>query len=408
MSSFKPLPGQHVILPMLGKIRAAFAIAGPLSIAGKSQSSIKVYMRIVKELLSEDKRKYFSDSKLNSLEDKVEETKECDDADENARLIRSGLEDIYDDLIDHYCGLNGVTFDPAHQKISRAIELCRPLVRSGRYTDSIRIYKKIAEDLLTSCKTITEKALNRLQDALQFSFDCKDLQECNLKLRKSLDYVYDEIRLPEIYTGITVSVESQPSSYVGKKVLLFGYADFGKELEHDVIYLDDGIIDGKSRGEFIPRKPGENYGIFEGTVKVSPEGGFASVRFLPKDGDALKESLQGCKGLLLSLKNMKKQSIRPKLLLSSEKNSHAFNWQCGLNLPHQEEFTEIYLPLQGFWPTMFGHVLATNGNVQVDKVDSIGIMLSKLTEDGKLEPDFREGDFCVGIQWICAVKDNDE
>lgn len=392
-------------MPLLGKLRASFAVAGPLSVAGKWQSSIKVYMRIVNEILTEDKRSYFSSKKLRSLEETIKEVNDSDDVDEIARSIRKSLEDIYDDLIDHYCGLNGVTFNPSHEKITRSNELCRPLVRSRRYADSVRIFRKVAEDLLSDV-TLSKTALRRLRDAVDFSLDCKDQSEANLKLRKCLDYVYDEIRLPEIYSELP-NIEKPTANAEGNRVELFGKSEHGEGLAFDIVYLHDRVMDGESSGEFSPWKEGFSLGVFEGSIKLTNHGGFASFRLIPKDDYEFKERIRGCKGFLISIKNMGKVQLRPKMQLSSEKNVRAFNWQCGFTLPAEGEKCEVFLPLHNFWPTMFGHTLANNGNVRLDYVDSIGLILSKLDENGRCSERFEECSFCLGIEWICAIKHSD-
>ena len=397
------LPGQHVIVPLLGKIRASFTVAGPLSLAGKSQSSVKVYMRVVKEVLSEESRPHLSAKKLRFLEDKVKETQGSDDFDENARLLRKGLECIYDNLIDHYCGLNGVTFNPSHEKITRALELCGPLARSRRYADAVRICRKVADDLLSDT-SLSQTALKRLQDAVDFSLDCKDQSEANFKLRKSLDYVYDEIRLPEIYSELPL-LEKSVGSAEGQKSVLFGMADFGEGLPiGNIVYLTDRVIEGKSSGEFFPNSDGFQLGVFKGSLRLSNDGGFASFRLMPEVDIEFKDLLSDCKGFVLSIRNKSDIELRPKMLLSSEKNVRAFNWQSGFTLPPQGEQCEIFLPLYNFWPTMFGHALAHSGNVRVEYIDSVGLMLSKIEENGTCNEGFRECDFYLGLNYIGVLK----
>lgn len=389
-------------MPLLGKIRAGFAVAGPLFLAGKSQSSIKVYMRIVNEILQEDKRTYFTQKGLKSLEENVKEAKEFDDVDESARLIRKGLENVYDALIDHYCGLNGVSFNPAHEKITRSNELCRPLIRTRRFADCVRIFRKVAEDLLADT-SLSQTAHKRLQDAVEFSLDCKDQSEANLKLRKGLDYVYDELRLPEIYSELPI-IERQDSDSSGDKVVIFGKKHEDEGLAFDVIYLNDRVIAGESSGEFLLTGEGCQLGVFKGSIKFSNQGGFASFRLFPKDDFEFKERTRGCKGFVISIKNLSNVELRPKMQLSSERNARAFNWQCGFTLPASRTERQVYLPLQDFWPTIFGHSLAHSGNVRLDYVDSIGLILSKIEENGSCNRSFEEGEFCLQIEWICAVK----
>ncbi|XP_065056138.1 uncharacterized protein LOC135684485 [Rhopilema esculentum] len=401
----EPFQDQNTILPVLCKLRAAFAIAGPLSIAGKSQNSIKVYMRVVKDILSEDKREYFSKKKIKLLEDKVAQTLDSGDIDENARMIREGLEGIYDDVIDQHCGLDGVNFHPSDEMISRAIELCRPLVKCGRYSDSARIYKKVVKELLNDT-TLTDHSLSQLQESIDFSDGCNDPSEVNSKFRKAVDYVYDEIRLPEIYADLP-TLKDYGNNGTGPRVMLFGKANFGTGLGFNHMSLTDAIIGGKSTMELVDSSNESELGLLQGSVKDEDDKGFASVRLIPSDDYTFKERIRNARGILISLRSMCKVALRPKLQLQSEKNTRAFNWQCGFLLPAEEE-TEVFLPLRHFWPSIFGHALPNNGNVQLDKVDSIGFLISKVEENGSCNPNFSGCDFSVAVNWIAAVKDQND
>ena len=54
---------------------------------------------------------------------------------------------------------------------------------------------------------------------------------------------------------------------------------------------------------------------------------------------------------------------------------------------------------------MFGHVLSSPGNVDFQKVDCLGIILSHVTVDGKENLDFLEGEFGLAIRSISFIKE---
>ncbi len=177
-------------------------------------------------------------------------------------------------------------------------------------------------------------------------------------------------------------------------------------LKYDFFTFTDNLMGGKSEAEFTDWKEGSKFAIFHGKMMQANGGGFAGLRCLPKDQSAFKEFFYGCKGFLLSIRNTGPKTERLKMILASEKRSKAFNWQSDFVLPVKDETSEIYLPLLHFWPNMFGHVLANNGNVDLAKVDAIGLLLSKLTDNGKPNPEFSEDKFCIELESIHVVKND--
>ena len=391
------------MIPLLGKIRSAFTIASPLTLAGKQEATVKVYMRVANNVLSADARPYINSSKLASFEDTVNESKTSKDTKELAWMLRRDLEGIYDDMIDRYCGLTGVGFDPVHKKVSHCIEVCQPLVKSGRYKEANRIYRKVAEDILSAASNLSSKAVVLLNQALSSTYET-DNKETASKIRKSLDYVYEEFRLPDVYIEAT-SVSDCANDSSGKQVLLFGGAQLGEGLEYEAVTYTDKLVDGSSVCEFVGLEDGKNLGIFRGNISAARNGGFAGVRLVPIDQSSFKQLTFGCKGLSINVRNMGSKTERIKVTLPSQKNAKAFSWQCDVLLPLGEESQQIYLPFLYFWPSLFGHVLARNGNVDLEKVDAVGFLLSKITQNGKPNPEFAEGKFAIKIESIYGITD---
>lgn len=402
-SHFKPIANQHIIVPMLGKMRGALAIGSPLFLAGKPESCLKVYMRVVNDLMSERNRSYFNAFKLKALEETMEYTSGCKDMDENARLIRSELESIYDGLIDEYCGLNGVSFDPIHKKISKTITICQPLVKAQNFKECARIYMRVAQDILSNAKSLSDKAFKMLNSVVCFNEESKDYEHAVLDLRKSLDYVYDEIRLPDLYREAT-NAAGYAQDCQGEHVLLVGATDTEKQVAYEFVMASDELMGGNSQAKFAAWSRDDRYGIFEGTLGNKNKEQFIALHSFPNDPLAFREDLEGSKGILIIIKNMGPKTERIKLLLGTDKGAKAFNWQCDFILPVKEVSTQIYLPFAYFWPSLFGHVLSNNGNVDIGMVSSVGVLLSSLTTNGKPSPEFAAGHFCLGIEAIFVVK----
>ena len=144
---------------------------------------------------------------------------------------------------------------------------------------------------------------------------------------------------------------------------------------------------------------------FYGTVSRTNRGGFASFRIVPIIKDELKKILCDVKGVRVEVKLLCNSNARYKLQLANEAHLKSFNWQSEFIVQPGHEFQYIDLDILSFWPTMYGHVLSSPGNVDFQKVDCLGIILSHVTVDGKENPDFEEGEFGLAIRSISFIKE---
>ena len=152
----------------------------------------------------------------------------------------------------------------------------------------------------------------------------------------------------------------------------------------------------------------QGYLSFNGSVSRSNRGGFASFRILPLIKEELKKVLSGTKSIVLEVKNLENKNNRYKFQMANEAHLKSFNWQAEFVVEPDNDFHTVVLDIYSFWPTMFGHVLSSPGNVDFSKVDCLGMLISHVTVDGKENPDFVEGDYGLAIRSVRFIKEDDE
>lgn len=129
---------------------------------------------------------------------------------------------------------------------------------------------------------------------------------------------------------------------------------------------------------------------------------------MPSCGEELRKVIKGTKEFILEVKNLDTKNIRYKFQMANEAHLKSFNWQSEFQVEADNEFHFVRLNILSFWPTMFGHVLSSPGNVDFSKVDCLGLIISHVTVDGKENPHFVEGSFGLAVRSIRIVKDDGE
>lgn len=129
---------------------------------------------------------------------------------------------------------------------------------------------------------------------------------------------------------------------------------------------------------------------------------------MPQQKEELKKLLLGTKAVSLEVMNLHATNIRYKFQMANEAHLKSFNWQAEFVVEPDNEFHTVVLDIYSFWPTMFGHVLSSPGNVDFTKVDFLGVLISHVTVDGKSNPDFHEGPFGLAVRSMRFIKEEDE
>eukprot|EP01024_Parvocaulis_polyphysoides_P055798 TRINITY_DN5774_c0_g1_i3.p1 TRINITY_DN5774_c0_g1~~TRINITY_DN5774_c0_g1_i3.p1 ORF type:complete len:211 (-),score=38.10 TRINITY_DN5774_c0_g1_i3:157-789(-) len=154
--------------------------------------------------------------------------------------------------------------------------------------------------------------------------------------------------------------------------------------------INDVVMGGRSTGQISWDKDA-GAALFSGVLSTENYGGFSSVRSQPWDG----LSVQGSEGL--------------KILVKGDGRLYKFNARMDSGydgVSYQRDFkpasewTEVSLKFSEFKPNFRGKVMPIDTPLQGDKIQQIGFMVSKLTEEGGKVEDFAPGPFQLFIKWV--------
>ena len=80
-------------------------------------------------------------------------------------------------------------------------------------------------------------------------------------------------------------------------------------------------------------------------------------------------------------------------------NSHLLGYQADFTPPDQHEWAEVRLPFSSFIPSVRGQVVGPRGSLRPDGIIGGGLMLSKLSSDGRPNG-VQEGQFRLEIRAV--------
>lgn len=148
--------------------------------------------------------------------------------------------------------------------------------------------------------------------------------------------------------------------------------------------VNDDVMGGVSASSF---RVTNGLGVFRGEVSLENNGGFASVRSLPKRHD-----LAGCNVFVIRVRG---DGHRYKFTARTERTLDSAIYQ--VVFPTKKgEWVELRLPMKDFVPTFRGRVLPGEPPLDPAKITSVGFLIS----------DQQAGPFQLEIAWIKAVPAN--
>ncbi|MEO0470787.1 MAG: CIA30 family protein, partial [Bacteroidota bacterium] len=151
------------------------------------------------------------------------------------------------------------------------------------------------------------------------------------------------------------------------------------------LVVNDGVMGGLSSSQFIPGETG--VARYCGEVSLENNGGFASVRTMPREFGLSEE-----RGILLRVKG-DGRTYQFRLRTSARFDGIAYRQAF---LPAKDEWMEIRLPFSDFEPVFRGRILSGVGKIEPAQIRQLGFLIA----------DKQAGDFCLEIDWIKTYQDN--
>ena len=215
---------KKTLLAMMTKIRAAQTLGATLCDRGMYQRSFTIYERLIKEALTEVMRPHFSCARLKTLEDALasvakdakeeDSSKDSNGPRDRAWCLRSAIDTVYDECLLDYNEVTDAMSPPnLNVLIKDTIKNAASSAASGDKPRATQQYVKLLEKMQNNKKyadMVSPAAKKLVEESLAVAkMSDDDLDSKNSKLRDSLDRVYNEIRLPDLYapsTGPLVSI----------------------------------------------------------------------------------------------------------------------------------------------------------------------------------------------------------
>jgi len=349
-------------------IRRAIEQGAPAYNAGQVERCMQIYQETSKELLLKH-RQELSSSVATALEDGVQISMALFDAEKNeVNQLAWAFRRAFDEQLaaEDLAGGGG-----AKMLVAAAIRQGVPLYNSGNAQGCAEVYAETTRKLLNGAggelSSSTKAVLQRAMESEPADPDARAWA-----LRRALDAVAE------------ASVD-MPSGEKSSPGLVRDFvANQGFEIAAFVV--NDTVMGGRSDSELLTSQGA----VFCGTVTKRGGGGFASVRFQPRDRKAFLAMLRGAQGLSIKVRRFQ-GAIGWKLQLNSQQEKQ---WQQDFSLPGTEE-EDVQIPFSSMWPTWRGRVVGSRGLTprDLEDIQGFGLMLSFLSADGSNNKDFQEGPF---------------
>jgi hypothetical protein len=182
------------------------------------------------------------------------------------------------------------------------------------------------------------------------------------------------------------------SSEAGNEKMLFDFSTPTIEIQQTWGALDDVVMGGVSNSSF---RLGDRVAIFSGNVSTENSGGFASVRtrnFEPAI------DLTGFTGIELRVKGDGK---RYKFLVRDDDGWDSIGYSHSFDTVANEWIT-VRIPFATLIPVFRAKTLSNPKPINVSRIRSLQLMLSKFEYDGALNPRFSVGEFRLEVRAIVA------
>lgn len=155
--------------------------------------------------------------------------------------------------------------------------------------------------------------------------------------------------------------------------------------------LDDVVMGGASKTDLAPGA--EFTGKWTGFVTTANNGGFAGIRtklFSPfRDASA-------CSGILLKVTG---DGQRYKLIARDDEDWNGTAWSTSFDTVSGRPI-DVKIPFDKLKPTRFARTIDAGRPYNKGQMTGLQLTLSKFEYDGGLNPNFREGAFCLEVDQI--------
>ncbi|MBV6623383.1 MAG: CIA30 family protein [Rivularia sp. (in: Bacteria)] len=195
------------------------------------------------------------------------------------------------------------------------------------------------------------------------------------------------------YKGVKNLVEAAKKHLLpSNERILFDFSNSSVEIKNVWGAVDDVVMGGVSQSNI---RLSSDTAVFSGNVSTENSGGFASVRTKNFDPSF---NLSGYKGIEIRVKGDGK---RYKFILRTETNWDGIGY-CYSFDTQTDAWINVKIPFTDLIPVFRAKTVRDAPTIDVNKICSFQLMLSKFEYDGGLNPNFSAGNFALEVETIKA------
>ena len=198
--------GRRKFLTLMSKIRATQTLGATLTSKGNHARASAMYKKLINDSLN--MREHFTRQQQKTLENALSfvdaDLSQDDQVVNQAWKMRSAIDTVYDECISDFNDVQSAMPSNLQSVIKDTINMASDCVANGNLSKAFLEYTKLLKQMKQNQKykelvSLTAKTL--VDDSLCFAeSSTEDVTTKVRKLRDSLDRVYNEIRLPDVYS----------------------------------------------------------------------------------------------------------------------------------------------------------------------------------------------------------------
>jgi len=190
-------------LSLMTKIRATQTLGATLTNKGSHKLAFNIYKKLINEALGGAMREFFTRQQQMILEVALTKTNEIAELREQAWQMRSAIDTVYDECLLDYNDVTGAMPSNLHTVIKDTINDASASIATGNRKAGLEQYTTLLKQMKINRKyreLVSPAAQKLVDESLEVAESADDIELKTSKVRASLDRVYNEIRLPDVYS----------------------------------------------------------------------------------------------------------------------------------------------------------------------------------------------------------------
>lgn len=191
------------LFSLMSKIRATQSLGALMSGKGLHSRAYEKYKNLINEALEKTMREEFATEHQQTLEDALVNAEKKQSPEEQAWVLRHAIDSVYDCCIESLNVVPTAKPPSLHNLIKDAINVSSNYIHDGNYERGIDTCTDLLKKMVNSRtyrELVSPAAKKLVTESLETVEMTDDKKTSASKIRASLDRVYNEIRLPDVYS----------------------------------------------------------------------------------------------------------------------------------------------------------------------------------------------------------------